>query len=438
MAGETSKNTQGGTAPSKNGTTIITPPKPPDNWWDIPGWYEYAQGQAVVQLVPPVGHLQEDTLAGVTLARRKREIAAKKARQAAWRAAQAKRRAAAAAAAKAEAAAAAAAEDERQLEYVRGLEIFTPDPFTKKLGKFNPPPHKFSRSNSPIAFTGRKIYENEAYSTSTSFTANEPYENFQYTSVEGSGFAPVAQSETELASRSFQRGLIYQDSDSAMHLDGSIVTGIDDLWGFQFMYNPNSISITTNVSTSIDYGNTKDIANQLAGSQNIQFSLLLNRIADLSVNDSWEAGKYKGDTALDSTQYLTYAYGAVLSTETLEMIKTRGTEYDLEFLYRVLNGDPQPTPMLRTLVSDETSDFGYISGIPVWLRFNNNVKYKGVIQSISVEHKMFNANMVPTLTEVGISFNRIPVVGYGNAASQGKAIKKSTKNSIYLKETKAK
>ena len=64
-----------------------------------------------------------------------------------------------------------------------------------------------------------------------------------------------------------------------------------------------------------------------------------------------------------------------------------------------------------------TSDFGYISGMPVWVRLNDQMRYKGVIGSISVNHVMFTLDMVPTMTEVAISFIRIPTMGYESSDS---------------------
>lgn len=424
MAGERNTAGAGGVRPtSTSAQTQQDPPvEPPENWWDIPGWYQYAQERAIEVLVPSET-LQNDMknqLHAAEIAKRKKEIAAKKARQAKWRAAHARQLAAKAA---------EQAEAEAEAIIASGAhynDIFTTDPFTRKLGKFNLPTHKVSRSNSPLAFTGLSVDSNINYGVG--IDANPT------TTTQSGNLSTPSQSSVENSPQSYRRGLIYQDLDVANSLAGfDKYTSSLQLWGFQFMYNPYQIRIDTNVSSSIDHNNTADIANQLVGAQTISFDLLLNRVVDLAVNDSQEA--FNSSIYKNREQYLTANYGTAISESELAMLHARGTEYDLEFLYRVINGDPTRTPMLKGLVSDSTADFGYLAGIPVWLRFNDNVKYKGVITGIGVDHRMFTSNMVPTLTAVSITFSRVPVLSYGNAEQQSAQVLKiiNSKQSLFLK-----
>lgn len=229
------------------------------------------------------------------------------------------------------------------------------------LGRLNPPPHKTSRTLPPTAFPN--------YSTTDSTN------NSIFTQLESAN----------------NRGYFYQDLDGAVTLQGKQKTKTSSLWGFQFMYNPTTISYSNQANSSIDYLNPDDVANQLIGSQSINFEILLNRTADVSALKT---------TAVPGTA----DYPRALTNEEAVNLRKRGTEYDIEFLYRCLNGDPQKTQAML----EETSDYGYLAGIPVWLRFNDNVRYKGVINNISVEHVMFSENMVPMITKVSLSFLRMP------------------------------
>jgi hypothetical protein len=96
-------------------------------------------------------------------------------------------------------------------------------------------------------------------------------------------------------------------------------------------------------------------------------------------------------------------------------ILTRGTEYDIEFLYRVLNGDPQKSPVMKN--GQLTADFGLLMGMPIWLRIHDNMRIKGIVSGINVNHLIFNADMIPMLTEVTFTFARIPVITYNEKAS---------------------
>ena len=70
-----------------------------------------------------------------------------------------------------------------------------------------------------------------------------------------------------------------------------------------------------------------------------------------------------------------------------------------------------------------TSDYGYITGMPLWIQLHDNLIYKGSLSSLSVEHVIFTENMVPTLSVVSLSFIRYPELVKGNAtANQIKSI----------------
>ena len=232
------------------------------------------------------------------------------------------------------------------------------------LGKLNPPPHKTSRTLPPTAFPN--------YSTTD--TANSVF--------------------TQLESAN-NRGYFYQD------LDGEVTSASKQkaqskLWGFQFMYNPTTIGYTNQANSSVDHLNPDDIASLLVGSQSINFEILINRTADVSALKT---------TAIPGTA----DYPRALTYEEAVNLRKRGTEYDIEFLYRCINGDPQLTDSML----EPTADYGYLAGLPIWLRFNNNVKYKGIINSLSVEHVMFSENMVPMLSKVSLSFLRMPTPKVG-------------------------
>lgn len=238
--------------------------------------------------------------------------------------------------------------------------------------QFNPPPHKASRPIPPTAFAN--------YSTSSSADVN---------------------SITYLQ-KANRRGFFYQDIDNAYDADGEAKTKASKLWGFQFMYNPQTIS-HTQANANFDITNTADISNQLTGSQTFEVEILLNRLFDMSILSS-DAAKQKttqGD------------YARALKQDDIHGILNRGTEYDLEFLYRVINGEPKLGPSMEKA----TSDFGFLAPAPIWFRLHNNFKYKVVVTSIAVNHTMFTEKMIPVMTGVRISMMRIPTPDYDSTSS---------------------
>lgn len=204
----------------------------------------------------------------------------------------------------------------------------------------------------------------------------------------------IADVNLALDSRNRRLGKIYQSTDGAAALNKP-EKGEVKLWGFKFTYNPQTLSYSTTTNTSIDWMlNSKDPANLLGGNTTVTLQLYLNRIADMTELRSAKAGDFSR------------SYPRALRKEEIDGLLYRGTEYDLEFLYRVLNGDPGKTALLE--YDGKTSDFGYITGTPCWFHLHNNLKYYGSMSQFSVNHVMFTQEMVPMLSTVDISFIRYP------------------------------
>lgn len=204
-------------------------------------------------------------------------------------------------------------------------------------------------------------------------------------------------------------GKIYQNSSSAAAMNTKAIkdggTGLtissdpieNQLWGFRFTYNPTTFSYSTTIDTSIDWMQApKDPSKFFGGNTSITFDLYLNRIADM--------------TALkpENAKSLANGYPQTLSDIHKWGILNRGTEWDLEYLYRVVNGDPSQTSLLSPGTTQPTSDYGYITGMPVWLHFHDNMVYRGSLSGLSVNHVMFTDKMVPMLSVVTLSFIRYP------------------------------
>jgi hypothetical protein len=216
-------------------------------------------------------------------------------------------------------------------------------------------------------------------------------------------------------------GRMVQDVESAKLLNTRL-TSTKEIpnWGFRFTYNPSSISYSTTANTPIDWTlGTSDTANVLGGPTSIAFDLYLNRIADLAELNL----KNRPNN-----------YPKPLSDVDALGLKTRGTEYDLEFLYRIVNGSPQETDLTST--KQLTSDFGYITGVPFWLLLHDNMRYYVGLSTMSVNHVMFTTNLVPIFTVVSLTLTRYPVFdktgsGYidrkqAEAYQEGKAGKTTT------------
>jgi hypothetical protein len=251
---------------------------------------------------------------------------------------------------------------------------------------WNPPVHRDARSS-------KSFGEEVNYSNSDTFI--QPLAAFADSEDIKNGF------------KQNRRGYIIQTVDGAKALNTNPDKLKDSVgtytkshrWGFRFTYNPQSFSYSTTASNSVDWTlGSKDPAVLLAGNQNVTIQLYLNRIPDL---------KYLRMTNPKINQ--TSVYGRELAASEIQGILNRGTEYDIEYLYRVVNGDPLTQSSLLNY-DGVTSDFGYTTGVPCWLALSENLRFFGSVSGFSVNHIMFDLNMVPMLSIVDINFQRYPAL----------------------------
>jgi hypothetical protein len=247
---------------------------------------------------------------------------------------------------------------------------------------YNPPAHYVSRGVSH----GVRVAD---YQTATRDNKSIIIDTFKANSV----FSQFVDSRSNL-------GRIFQSQSASEAMNVATQTkGKKPIWGFKFMYNPTSINYSVPMNTAIDWTlSTQDPANLIAGNISVNFTLYLNRIADMT-----ELMPLKGAPTMYSKNY-----PRQLSKEEVEGILLRGTEYDLEYLYRAVNGNRDMKGNSLLTYNGESADKGYITGVPLWFVLHDNMRYYGSLQNISVDHVVFTDKMVPMLTVVNISFLRYP------------------------------
>lgn len=168
------------------------------------------------------------------------------------------------------------------------------------------------------------------------------------------------------------------------------VPGEAHVYEFHFLYNPYAISIATGLSVDATFDPADIGTNFATAAQTISFELLINRVLDAS------GEAVAGRTGVARSELQRY-----------------GTLHDIEYLYRVTNGDPQ-TLYSTTSAGDKTASFsaltadvGYLYASPVEVHFGPDLRFVGVIQTVAIEHKSFNANMVPLLSVVNVAMTRV-------------------------------
>lgn len=176
------------------------------------------------------------------------------------------------------------------------------------------------------------------------------------------------------------------------------------LYGFKFMYNPTSVSMAWDVSQQMSptfVGSGQDKFNPISAgllSSVVEFELYLNRIADFG--QVGEGGIIVGANP----------YPVGVPEEDLAQIYEKGTMYDLEYLFKTLNG---PNATFTSKLNGITADRGWLRPTVVELHLGKSMRYRVRVSDFAVNHIIFNNNMVPIFSTVKLTcarFNDSPVV----------------------------
>jgi len=190
-------------------------------------------------------------------------------------------------------------------------------------------------------------------------------------------------------------------------LPGGKSAELNRFWGFRFLFNPQYITYNMNSNNQVDWtrpneNNAALVASGIGGS--ITVNILLDRVADMATMKQWK--KNGGGPFLSSS------YPVLMDAEQCAGILHRGTEYDLEYLFRVLNGNPQKVILMGESPKDGlellSANMGYITQLPFIFKISERQRYKVIMQSISVEHSMFTRDMIPIRSVVQITLERLP------------------------------
>ena len=190
----------------------------------------------------------------------------------------------------------------------------------------------------------------------------------------------------------------------------SLVGGYKVPFGFRFHYNPQFItqsygSISGISPELIESG--KDKANMIttpASSSSISITLYLNRIEDMNALATFAIQQPSNNAPVNSDIKSLEYYPEVVSAADRKLIKDFGTMYDLDFLFKAINGEMggYKSPLRGV----KTGDVGWLNGIAVEVHMGRKLRYLARVTNISVNHVQFTENMVPTLTTVVLTMAR--------------------------------
>jgi hypothetical protein len=237
----------------------------------------------------------------------------------------------------------------------------------KSAETFNPPPHIMTRHFSPIAWGGTDSYD------------------------DGNSYN--------------QLGMFYQDPDLVSNTAKVYDTKVQKFWGFRFIFNPTFYNYQMSQSNDVDWGRkNENNAVMVTGGGTISLRLVLDRVADMNTVRRWVMG---GRTATIGAPN----YPVNLTPEQCEGLLRRGTEYDMEYMFRVFNGNPEKAPLLGNPVGNlemATANLGFITSLPFIFKLNDQLRYKVILSNLTVQHDLFTKEMIPIRSLVDVTLERIP------------------------------
>jgi len=183
---------------------------------------------------------------------------------------------------------------------------------------------------------------------------------------------------------------------------GGVLSQSDNQYGFQFLWNPATIS--TSVARNMDItpspaDTLKVVAGAFPGQETVSFNIQLDRVNDFACLKALQ------NPELQSNYYKSYFPGS--NTEEtfkskIDKLLARGTMADLEYLFKAINGGYA----WKNLLGKETANIGFLMPTLLGMQIGpdlDSLNYVGWLTNIGIQHSDFTQNMVPLRTTVSIN-----------------------------------
>ena len=199
------------------------------------------------------------------------------------------------------------------------------------------------------------------------------------------------------------------------------VTPLDpQMYGFKFLYNPKEVAMAWGIMDKMDpeylaSGNDPfTVISAGLMSATITITILLNRIGDFSFinetgyNQGFGKTNISPDDVIRNLQQNTNGalinpYPENVENEEVQEIYKKGTMYDIEYLFKTLNG---PHATFVSKLNGKTADRGWLRPSIVELHLGAGMRYRARVATFAVTHSVFNSRMVPILSSVQLTLGR--------------------------------
>jgi len=207
---------------------------------------------------------------------------------------------------------------------------------------------------------------------------------------------------------------------------GTPLNLVDTAYGFQFLWNPTTISTSVARNMNITPSSAdalRVVAGVFPGQETVTLNIVLDRTNDfaciraeaqdasLDVMTGVTAGSSPFINNLNefSRHYNSLYPGASQDQDMSNQISklmSQGTMADLEYLFKAINGSGNGDLEWTTLLGKKTANVGYLAPTLLGIQLGptiDNLSYVGWASNISINHTAFTETMIPIRTEVSIS-----------------------------------
>lgn len=190
----------------------------------------------------------------------------------------------------------------------------------------------------------------------------------------------------------------------------------ENKYGFQFLWNPESLSINTDLNLNVT-PNTADIFKTVGQAypsmETMSIAIVLDRTNDFACfrglrNRSLTSLDYDVSELTSGVQkfYSSNRFGKAPGSEAYELrqLLRLGTVYDIEYLYKTINSNP----LVPNFLGRNTADNGFLTPNAIGFQLGptmNSIAYLGWVSTVNVQHVAFTEDMIPIRSIVNLTFN---------------------------------
>jgi hypothetical protein len=247
--------------------------------------------------------------------------------------------------------------------------------------------------------------------------------------------------EVDSSTTTEEDGELAGEDKSATEINLQKLFPSNEQYGFRFMYNPPAIAFSLGIPGGVNAqfvmsGADKSTPQVPTGST-ISLNLTISRVDDIAFiygTDGHRPRSDLGSVLKDYGYWQTNAPGEPhkdqitglrppyaeatdaqntsynIRTETravlaqVKEIARLGTMHDMNYLFRSMIARD-----IQTTYRGTTADIGIGFSVPMALNLgNDNMMYRVRLGSLNYTHKQFHPSMIPTITDVALSLERIP------------------------------